>query len=175
MDKKEKKTVKEMIQKALLDLMREKPYMDITVTDIIKKAQVARVSYYRNYSGIDEILDSIVKAKEEKMSLEIKSLMSGEIGKEEWAEILEKIFESKLRMKEQYTFTMETNRPYLYSKMELRMQEKIIELSDDIGVDKYQILAKIGAISAITNAWLKSGAKETPKEMSHLVCQLISQ
>ena len=55
----EPKTVKERIEKAFLDLMDEKPYPDITVTDIINKAEVARVSYYRNFSSIMDIIDSI--------------------------------------------------------------------------------------------------------------------
>ena len=42
----EPRNAKEQIEKAFLDLLEEKPYMDITVTDIVKKADVARVTYY---------------------------------------------------------------------------------------------------------------------------------
>ena len=65
------KTVKDRIEKAFLDLMDEKPYPDITVTDIITKADVARVSYYRNYSSIMDIIDSITDKMAEDFSSEL--------------------------------------------------------------------------------------------------------
>lgn len=55
----EPRNAKEQIEKAFLDLLEEKPYMDITVTDIVKKADVARVTYYRNFDSISDIIESI--------------------------------------------------------------------------------------------------------------------
>ena len=44
------------IYTALLKLMQTKPYKDITVTDITKKAGVSRMAYYRNFNDKDDIL-----------------------------------------------------------------------------------------------------------------------
>lgn len=46
----------ESIYGALLQLMDKKPYAEITVTDICKRAGVSRMAYYRNYASKDEIL-----------------------------------------------------------------------------------------------------------------------
>ena len=35
-------------------------YMEITVTDIIKKAGVARASFYRNFNSISDVIDALV-------------------------------------------------------------------------------------------------------------------
>lgn len=43
--------VKSSIVDALFMLMKRKPISEITVTEIIKKAGVARVSFYRNYTS----------------------------------------------------------------------------------------------------------------------------
>ena len=47
---------KECIFTALLILMEKKPYEEITITDIAKKAGVSRMSYYRLYKSKDDIL-----------------------------------------------------------------------------------------------------------------------
>ena len=35
-------------------------YMEITVTNIIKKAGVARASFYRNFNSISDVIDALV-------------------------------------------------------------------------------------------------------------------
>ena len=52
--------VTQEISMAFLELLTEKPFMDITVTDVVKRAGVARASFYRNYSSTSELLDSIM-------------------------------------------------------------------------------------------------------------------
>jgi AcrR family transcriptional regulator len=48
--------VKKYLCTALLLLMEQKNYQDITVTDIAKKAGVSRMTYYRTYSSKEDIL-----------------------------------------------------------------------------------------------------------------------
>ncbi|MBS6397131.1 MAG: TetR/AcrR family transcriptional regulator [Clostridiales bacterium] len=47
---------KECIFTALLMLMEQMPYDEITITDIAKKAGVSRMSYYRMFKSKDDIL-----------------------------------------------------------------------------------------------------------------------
>ncbi len=44
------------ITNALLALMEEKSYEDITVTDIVKKAGTSRVTYYRHFNSKEDII-----------------------------------------------------------------------------------------------------------------------
>lgn len=44
------------IYEALLQLMQRKPYQEIKITDIVERAGVSRMAYYRNYQSKDEIL-----------------------------------------------------------------------------------------------------------------------
>lgn len=43
--------VKESITQALLILMENKDFEKITITDIVNKAGVVRMSFYRNYTS----------------------------------------------------------------------------------------------------------------------------
>ena len=50
------KRAADCIYEALIRLMDEKPYHEISITDISKRAGVSRMAYYRNYADKNEIL-----------------------------------------------------------------------------------------------------------------------
>lgn len=51
-----KDVTKDSLIEALIFLISQKNYEKITITDITKKAGVSRMSFYRNYSKIEDIL-----------------------------------------------------------------------------------------------------------------------
>lgn len=67
---KENYSVKSEIEKALLALLSKKEYTSITVTDLVKEAKVARVSFYRYFSSIPDVLDSIADQTAQKLNIE---------------------------------------------------------------------------------------------------------
>lgn len=54
-----KKITKESIQTALILLLREKRWQDITINSLVEKAGVSRMAYYRNYKSKEDILVDI--------------------------------------------------------------------------------------------------------------------
>lgn len=48
--------VKKQITTALLALLKEKPLSDISVSELTNKAEIGRVSFYRNYQSKEDIL-----------------------------------------------------------------------------------------------------------------------
>ena len=52
---------KEWIAKALFDLMSEKPYKEITITEVSERADLARRTFYRHFETIDDVLDYILE------------------------------------------------------------------------------------------------------------------
>ena len=55
--------VRECITSALFSLMEKYPFEEITVTDIINKAGVSRMGFYRNYSSKENVVESFVLEK----------------------------------------------------------------------------------------------------------------
>ena len=51
-----KNLTKQSITEAMIILMNDKPYCDITITDVCEKAGVSRNAFYRNYPAKDAIL-----------------------------------------------------------------------------------------------------------------------
>ena len=50
---------KTMIKETMLELMVEKPFDKITITDIVKKADINRGTFYAHYDNTSEVLKSI--------------------------------------------------------------------------------------------------------------------
>ncbi len=57
----ENQRVRRDITAALLELMEQKPFALITVTELIQKAKVARASYYRNYASKEDIIRQLLQ------------------------------------------------------------------------------------------------------------------
>ena len=53
--------VKGAITDALFALLQEQPLDRITITDLIRRAGVARVSFYRNYASKEDVLVTLVR------------------------------------------------------------------------------------------------------------------
>jgi AcrR family transcriptional regulator len=52
---------KEWIMTSLLELLSEKPYSKITITEITSAAQLARRTFYRNFDSKEDILDMYIQ------------------------------------------------------------------------------------------------------------------
>ncbi len=57
-NKESNRITKECIESALLLLMAEKDYQEITISEIVKRAGVSRTAYYRNYRSKEDILNT---------------------------------------------------------------------------------------------------------------------
>lgn len=66
--------VKNSIVSALIDLMREKKFDSITVSEITTHAGVSRVSYYRNFDSKEDILTGSLRDLMDRFSEEINAL-----------------------------------------------------------------------------------------------------
>ena len=62
---------RESIVKALTELMNQKHYADITITEITQKAGVSRMTYYRNYSSKEDILRKFMQEVGEQIHAKI--------------------------------------------------------------------------------------------------------
>ena len=53
--------VKNAITNAFFELLNQKPIAEVTITEIIQKAQVARASFYRNYQSKEDVMVTLVR------------------------------------------------------------------------------------------------------------------
>lgn len=72
MDLRKERTLKSLSE-SLLGLIFEKRYGDITVAEVCDKAMVRRATFYRHFSGKDDLLKYVIRGQRKQIELRIDS------------------------------------------------------------------------------------------------------
>lgn len=160
---------KRRIIRALLRLMNEKHFSDITVSDIVARAGVARASYYRNFSSKEDVIASAG-------AIIIDDFRQKTVG--ENRSVLE--YESILRMFRYfraYRAALLTLHRAGFTALYLSMFSEFIEdVAGDMPYDdirRYCLPFYSGAAFSVFVAWLEEGMKESPEEMAGLFHRMV--
>ncbi len=175
MRNKEKHTVKEAIVDAFIELLSQKEYLDITVTDIVKKAEVARASFYRNFDSITDVVDHTINELSEKFIDEILPVLASN-DERKLRSLLFEHFYCFTRNQNQLTLVRFQNAIVLFSRMNEKMQERereLCELCGDTIRGRYLPCARLGVICSIAARWVDGGMKETPEEIIDFMMSLL--
>ena len=154
--------VKESIVQALFELMKQKSFSDITVTNIIEKAGVARASYYRNFYSKETVLRDYVyeiiqnykktftDSQSGKMTYDNLCRLFNYISK--YSDILKTLFNSGLS-------------GLFLDSLNLYFQEtRCGNLSGNVNI--WALYAYSGALANIIDKWIESDMQQSPEEMA---------
>lgn len=158
------------IIRALLHLMAEKNFSDITVTDIVNRAGVARASYYRNFASKEDVIASagaiIFDDFRRQTADEGRNIL-------EYETILR-----TFRYFRAYRRVMLTLHEAGFTTTYARMFEETIEAVAGTmaynDIRRYCLSFYSGAIFTMFVSWLESGMKETPEEMARIFHRMIN-
>ena len=143
---------KSYIMTSLFELMKEKNYEDITVTEIVKKAGVGRVTYYRNFESKDDIIRQYFKSETEDF---LKKQIYKPRTKEDYFDIIKKAH-------------LET----LYLEF-LNENMKINFIENNLSNNKYLPYMYVGVIFNTSMKWLESDCKESIDSLSKTLFDFI--
>lgn len=157
MDNNEKNQyVRREITKAMLDLLKEKNIDEITVSEITSKAQVGRVSFYRNYKNKEDILKrylfSIINQWKNKN--ETENIFPNDL--------LKKLFEHLIEYKDFYTLLYQKNLFYLFRDI---LKEVMATKSPLSNTEAYAIAFVSYGIYGWIKEWLARGMQESADEI----------
>lgn len=171
MPQRKTESVDKLIKAAFIELMNRKYYMDITVTDLVKEAGIARASFYRNYGSTNDVLtgiiDDIAAAFEETFPV------LGSNDTSAWREFLFRfIYDFRSRQKK-----LMTNNPINISVILFRLNERFSRLQSEMNPvdlnEKYRRFARVGLILMVLKGWIDTGMKETTEELVNYLMGLI--
>lgn len=153
------KMMKSYIVDALLILMSEKDFQSITIDELVKKAGVNRSTYYRHFTGKEDIifyfLDSVMNEYLEKIRLQKPDLKT----------YLQKMFSHYLKYKKQMLVIYHAG----LSMTLLSVLEKYFYSQIDTSkplVEQYEVSFYIGGIFNHFLMWFSRGMQESPEEMT---------
>jgi AcrR family transcriptional regulator len=159
---------------ALVELMAERDFGSVTVTDICERAMVHRTTFYKHYEdkygllshGIQDELNALFEAVDEALDTPVE--MDGETDTRGW---LIAVFDHVLKKKGFYRLMLTGSglsqfntllRKYLAERLEHRLQTEGKQLSIPIALHA-QLQA--AAIVSMITWWLENECPYTPDEM----------
>lgn len=174
----EQTTAKAAIQKAFLELLLQKAYMDITVSDLVNKAQVARMSFYRNFNSLDDVIESIVDDMAQDFNSDFIPVIK-ENNERKWRELLFEMIYRFIQMQkdfgipfQEFTKKHENNNVIIF-----RMQERIMQAEMELSMltitEKYTAIGKMNLIHGVISRWALMGMQETPEELINIIMSMI--
>ena len=159
-----------------MQLLSQKIYTDITVTDLVKQAQVSRMSFYRNFGSIDNVVESladdIVKNLNDNLIPTAK-----ENSNRKWRELLFDMIYRFIRIQKDLEFSVsELPRNDVVL---MRVQGKIIQEENRLPAltmyEKYAVGGKIYIVTGIIQKWFSTGMQETPEEIVDFIMSIITK
>ena len=162
---KEKK-VAEYITEALFELLKTKNMVDITTTEIIKKAGVCRSSFYRNFYLPEDVIRKFGESLFEAIDREIPIAMEG---------MREHIYSVNVYFYSQRERLILIEKRGLFYLLEEPIMEHCMRQIRRMGFwsHRYQAEFYAGATAHLLRAWIHNGFEESPREIADLTCELV--
>ena len=161
---------KARLENALLHLMWQHPYQDITVTDICREVNVPRRTFYHYFNNKEDVLDSLIEAMIQPCFLD--GLLDIRLGEESIEKSLVKMFR----------YWNEENRKKLDALIQNGLESRLITWSarwiqtEQSGAFQTNNmdpkLVEIGVMVGITDFfsllfyWSRGGYQESPEQMA---------
>ena len=159
---------KDCIRTALLSLMADQIFDDITVTAIINKAGVSRSGFYRNYKTKEDVLQEIGEG----LFRYILEFMLKHRFQEYPKEWFQDLFQNIADHSDAYLLLIRAQAPKnLVIKFDENRLLKELQKDDSV-TEKYRALAIGKAIMEIAVSWFQNGMKETPEEMAEIMLKI---
>ena len=150
--------VQEQITRALLKLMEQYPFEEITVTQVVQHAGVGRASFYRNYKSNDDVIRFCVVERIKQWGRDFEAA-----GDPDWAISLLRHFYAH---REFYTLLYRCG---LSHHMLAAIRETVGVEAETQNVPAYMKAWFAGALYGWIEEWIHRGMQETPEQMQKLL------
>ena len=170
---------KQLIQEALMDLLTEKPLYKITVSDVVKRADINRGTFYAHYRDIPDAIDHLI---EQTISIIQEAMLSQDLTLDSAGlallNALQRILEQDLPLfkriftSEAATIMQERFLPALMDFM-LENKERLYTGSDA----EYQIIIRFcaGGISNLYQDWFSGKLTCSLSELTQICYSMVVQ
>ena len=156
--------VSQQIVNALKELMKEESFINISVTEVVRKANVARASFYRNFNSTSDVLDALVENLVNR-ALEIGRPVLNDFSEETWSTFLHEYVNNLFSSKDDYLMMKPENSMLILNRFTSRLKSISGMLNSSSLDEKYNLPARMGAVNGVLMAWYESGEKENPQQI----------
>lgn len=162
-DNKRKKASQEKIEKVFVNLIQTKQINEISVTDICKKANLNRSTFYANYIDIYDLAEKVKEKLEEDVADLYKNEREHNYNSNNYLKLFRHIKDNQLFYKTYFKLGFDNN----YKIMQYDTNQTRQYFNDEF-ID-YHIKFFQNGLNAVIKYWLENDCKETPEEINHII------
>ncbi|MGH2115791.1 TetR/AcrR family transcriptional regulator [Aerococcus urinaeequi] len=178
-----KMETKEKIKAAFIDLVHEKGFEAMTVSDIARRCDINRGTFYLHYVDKYDLMNKL----EEEVMFDLEAIILKDSGHKEAKEPLElipydEILEALVYVKGEFDFVkaiaspggdpnfMQTLKSIIGQLIDMKVKQsnrvkfEKLDLPED-----YAIEILLSSIVGIMTLWIKKDGKESPEEIAHMI------
>lgn len=163
---------REWIYEALIKIMENKMFNDITIGEITKKAGVARLTFYRNYNSKEDIILRKTRKIYNDLMVELETISLHENA---IYNSIHKIIFVFNKYEHLFELLLKNGLDYLimqsFESEISNILKKIFRVNTS---EKYRVKFYEGALFAIAVEWVKNSRKESVNEMTNIIFDLVS-
>ncbi len=172
------------IVEALLALLQEKRFSEISVTDIVARAGVARMSYYRNFESKEQVIEAYIDGLHESLLAGGAQAGAGKPLEASSPDILEsralveRFTHSLRRMLAERENVLALVRAGFATTLQRMMDGYLEERLGDMpaaSVERFGLYFASGALLNVLVQWLEQGARESPEELAACCARLLRE
>ena len=167
-----------VLYEALLDLLKEKTFEEIKVSDICSKALVNRSTFYAHFNDKYELVSSFINDLKESLTSELNNIDKDISVKEYYLKLIEVFLNHVEGQEDVYKSILINNRNSIFMDMvyntitediNMRIKDNDKNVPNELFVSYY-----LGAIVNVGIDWLKSNKKYSKKEMLEYLNKLMN-
>lgn len=156
--------VKEKITASLFQLLKEKSISEITITEIIQSAGVARASFYRNYASKENVLITLISDILDDYRKHLKN--DGD-----FFYTYENIYMSFEYFQRYHEYAMDLHY-YGYGSLVLhklnQFHEEVAGTMSFKSIERYKLYMYMGSLYNTAMVWIMGGMKESIDEITDI-------
>lgn len=156
------------IEHALFELMREREYRQIGVTDIAETAGIGRATFYRYFKRKEEVVAAYFTRNAEAFGLRNCTRR-----KEDYGQIVRAVLETVKAEKERFALIRQAHLEYLFFDF---LNQQTVEAFKDAadGHTLYEPQLFAGAIFNVCMAWIDGGCAEPLDEVTEALIRAVN-
>lgn len=162
---KKKQSSQEKIEKAFINMLQKKNIEDINVTDLVKKAEINRSTFYTNYIDIYNLADKL----KDKMYNEILSLYPEETKNKTHSYNFLNLFKHIKDNQIYYNTLFKLNFDFSKLLNEYSLDSNLQKYCSNPKFAHYHITFFKAGLNAIIREWLASGCADSPEEINEVL------
>ena len=167
-NKESNRITKECICDALIELMKEHPYKDISMTMIIEKSGASRGSVYRNYPSKEDIMKDITRSMTDELSHSLAQALHKKDNR--FYEWFLTAFSWLHSDKDMCALIHNSNISFVDM-----FYNALCLASDNTFAAQHEYIARgiAAALWEVSLTWIKNGMKESPEYMAKLCSETL--